>query len=64
MTEIVRPEFVTDEHLEYLDDLRELRICSAQRPIYLQEDFGIDADAAWKILSYWMKTFRERHPES
>ena len=56
-----RPDFVTDEHLEYLDDLRESGITNMfdARP-YLMENFDIeDSKLAGDILSYWMKTFGE-----
>lgn len=53
-----RPEFITDEHLEYLDKLRESRKTSmfgAGR--YVREEFGIDKTTALKITTYWMETF-------
>lgn len=59
-----KPEIVEDEHLEYLDDLRE----SGQTNMfgagsYLREEFGMDGKESSTILSYWMETFSERHPE-
>ncbi len=64
MNEIVeRPSEVEDEHLEYLDDLRESGVCNMFGAAgYLEEDFGLDRKAAYKILTYWMHTFSERHP--
>lgn len=59
-----RPEFVTDEHLEYLDTLRESGATNmfGARP-YLMRAFKIkDARQAAAILSYWMGSFTERHP--
>ena len=54
-----RPEFVTDEHLEYLDELRksgETNMYGA-RP-YLQRAFDmLDKNLARKILTYWMESF-------
>ena len=60
-----RPEFVTDEHLEYLDALSESGLINmlGARP-YLMNAFNLDKDTATKILSYWMYTFSERHKES
>lgn len=56
-----RPEFVADEHLRYLDTLRESGVTNmfGAAP-YLVEEFGIDLSIARKILAYWMKTFGER----
>lgn len=57
-----RPEVVLDEHLEYLDELREsgqVNMFGAQR--FLRDDFGLEPRAAVVILRYWMDTFAERH---
>lgn len=54
-----RPEFCTDEHLEFLDDLRESGETNmfGARP-YLMEEFpDLDAKQASSVLSYWMKSF-------
>lgn len=53
-----RPEVVTDEYLEYLDDLRESGIVNmfGARP-YLQEEFDLSKEDASVVLNYWMKTF-------
>ena len=60
---IVQPEYVTTEHLEYLDELRESGVTNmfGAAP-YLAEEFGIDIRVARQVLSYWMKTFGVRHP--
>ena len=55
---VARPDTVTDEHLEYLDELRE----SGQTnmfgaPAYIQEEFYTDRTTAREIVSYWMDTF-------
>lgn len=54
-----RPEFVTDDHLKFLDGLRESGATNmyGARP-YLQEEFPDleDGDAS-AVLGYWMKTF-------
>ena len=53
-----RPEFITDEHLTYLDNLRESGITNmfGANP-FIEEEFGISAVTAKGILLYWMKTF-------
>ena len=62
---VERPDFVTDEHLEYLDALRESGATNMYgAPPYLQRAFKIkDKDRAVKITSYWMRSFSERHPK-
>jgi hypothetical protein len=63
MTETVRPDFVTDAHLEYLDELRESGETNmyGARP-YVEAEFGVDSKQASAILTYWMNTFSQRHP--
>jgi len=60
-----RPEFVTEEHLEFLDELRESGKTNmfGARP-YLHKAFKElrKDDKAQKTLLYWMHTFSERHP--
>jgi hypothetical protein len=58
-----RPEIVTDEHLEYLDDLRESGVTNMfGAGAYLREDFpDLSRAEASEILQYWMHTFTERH---
>ena len=53
-----RPEIVTDEHLEYLDELRESGITNmfGAAP-FLEEDFCLSRADAKEILMYWMKSF-------
>ena len=54
-----RPDFVQDEYLEYLDNLRE----SGETNMYgatpfLQDEFPeLDKRTAREVLQYWMKTF-------
>ena len=61
-----KPEFVTNDMLEYLDELRESGITNmfGARP-YVEEEFSdlLDSKQAGKVLSYWMETFSERHPK-
>lgn len=57
-TDIKRPEGITDEHLEFLDDLRGSGATNMfGAGAYLREQFGINREEASKILSYWMETF-------
>jgi hypothetical protein len=58
-----RPEGMTDEHLDFLDDLRESGVTNmfGAAP-YLVRAFGLDRDTAKTYLSLWMRTFGERHP--
>lgn len=58
-----KPEIVTDEHLLFLDDLRESGVVNMYRASsYIQEKFGVNIKNAKIILTYWMKTFSERNP--
>jgi hypothetical protein len=58
-----RPAFVTEEHLNYLDELRESGKTNmfGARPYLMREFPLLDKDDAGKVLSYWMKSFGERH---
>jgi hypothetical protein len=60
---IERPEIVEDEHLDYLDDLRESGVTNMfGAGSYVAEEFDLsDADAS-TVLIYWMHSFGERHP--
>ena len=55
---IERPEIVDDEHLYYLDSLRESGVVNmfGASP-YLSMEFCLDKHDAKTILSYWMKSF-------
>lgn len=60
-----RPAYCTEEHLEYLDDLRESGDTNmfAARP-YVEREFPeLSEDEASKVLLYWMSSFGERHPK-
>lgn len=53
-----RPEFVTDEHLRFLDELRESgEINMFGAAPYLADVFDLSQQEARKVLTYWMKTF-------
>ncbi len=59
-----RPEGLTDDHLYYLDILRESGVTNmfGASP-YLAEEFDIDSETARAYLTYWMRTFGDRHPK-
>lgn len=60
-----KPNFVTEEHLEFLDRLRERGITNmfGATP-YIKEYFPeLNKKQAREALTYWMKTFSERHKE-
>lgn len=63
MTTKERPAFVTDEMLDYLDELRETaRINMFAAAPYLVRDFSLDRHDAKDALLYWMDSFDKRHP--
>lgn len=59
-----KPSALIDEHLTYLDELREsgeTNMFGARA--YLQAEFPeLEKNEARDILLYWMHTFAERHP--
>lgn len=58
-----RPTVVKDEHLTYLDDLRESGVTNMfGAAAYLTREFGLDRHDAKDVLMYWMASFSERHP--
>lgn len=56
-----KPDFVTDEHLEFLDELRESGVTNmfGAAP-YVEREFSVPIKEARQILQYWMDTFSER----
>lgn len=53
-----RPEIVTDEHLEYLDDLRDSGVTNMYgAPAYVEEEFDVDSRDSKTIVQYWMDSF-------
>ena len=57
-----RLSFVQDEHLEFLDDLRESGATNMfGARLYLMEEYP---ELSWKdagnVLSYWMETFGDK----
>jgi len=62
--QVNRPDFVTDDHLEYLDALRESGATNmfGATP-YVESTFGMSRKEAMAVLMYWMNTFSERHSD-
>ena len=58
-----RPEYLTDEMLTYLDDLRESGDTNMYGAAsYLKSEFlELNKSQAGVVLGYWMDTFAERH---
>ena len=63
MSEAVeRPEIVEDEHLDYLDTLKESGITNMfGAGAYVEDEFELSSRDARTVLTYWMATFEERH---
>lgn len=59
MTKHERPPIVTDEHLEYLDDLRKSGATNMYGAgVYLRDEWpSLSQKESHEILGYWMKTF-------
>lgn len=59
----IPPWFLEEEHLLYLDDIRESGVtymyCAAP---FLQREFSLPEKTALFIFCYWMATFDDRHP--
>jgi len=55
---------VSEEHLYYLDKLRESGVTNmfGATP-YLQNEFGLERKEASRILLYWMETFVGRQED-
>jgi hypothetical protein len=60
-----RPEFVTDVHLQFLDELRESgEINMFGAAPYLSNIFDLSEQEARKALTHWMRTFTTRKQKS
>ena len=58
-----RPEVVTEDHLLYLDDLRESGETNMfGAGAYVESEFDMNRKDASVVVGYWMRTFSERHP--
>lgn len=62
METIERESFITDDHLAFLDDLRESGATNMFGALpYLTDEFtDLDNQQAKAVLLYWMKTFSKR----
>ena len=58
-----KPEHVTEEHLLYLDRLRESGVTNmfGALPFILLKFPNLNEQQAKQVLIYWMKTFGDRH---
>jgi len=58
-----KPEALTEDHLIYLDNLRKSGITNmfGARPYILNAFPELSSRESINILTYWMKTFSERH---
>ncbi len=57
-----RPEVVTEDHLEYLDMLRESGATNMfGAGAYLERDMDLSKSDARAVLAYWMETYSSRH---
>lgn len=53
-----RPEYITDEHLQFLDALRESGTVNMfGASMYIENEFRLTRQVAKAILNYWMKSF-------
>ena len=53
-----RPEYVTEDHLLYLDELRDSAVVNMFGATeYIISLFDVDKTTARNILMYWMKTY-------
>ena len=60
-----RPAQLQEEHLDFLDDLRESGETNmfGARPFLMEGYPDLTTVEAGAICGYWMKTFSERHPK-
>ena len=59
-TEALKPEFVQDRHLSYLDAVRESGLINmfGAAPYLVSEFPELDKRKAREVLSYWMANFK------
>jgi len=61
-SKIHRPSYVTDEHLEYLDELQESAVINMYGSgKYLEAGFSVTRNQAKEIVQYWMNSYDERN---
>ena len=63
MSELVYPEGVEEQHLVYLDKLRDSGECNMWgAAVFVEREFSImDKERANDIVGFWMDTFDKRH---
>jgi hypothetical protein len=60
--DVQKPDGLTDDHLDYLDVLRETgKTNMFGAAPWLARAYHLDTETARKYLSYWMRTYSERH---
>ena len=61
--EVEKPEYLTEEHLLYLDRLWESGVTNmfGAVPYILLEFSDLSEQQAKQVLIYWMRTFSDRH---
>jgi hypothetical protein len=59
-----KPEYLTEEHLLYLDQLRESGVTNmfGAVPFVMLQFPDLSEQQAKQVLIYWMRTFSDRHP--
>jgi len=56
----MKPDFCTQEHLDYLLDLRDSGVTNMwNAPTYLEKDFILSKQESIDIFMYWIDTFEE-----
>ncbi len=61
-TRMEKPGIVTDEHLQFLDELRDSGVTNMYGAGgYVQDEFNIPMVEARAILEYWMESCSEHH---
>lgn len=59
---VPRPDHVEDVHLVYLDALKATNVTNMLGAVpYLELEFGVTRRKGREILTYWMRSYEERH---
>jgi hypothetical protein len=65
MTEPIKPDCLTEDMLDYLDELRESGVTNMfGAGSFVADAFGLSRKEASAVLSYWMQTFGTRNKET
>ena len=65
MSNTTRSEIVSDEHLTFLDALRESGVTNMfGAGSYVEREFGLTRHEAKEVVLYWMQSFEDRHPNA